>query len=887
MSMKKNIKRLVSGIMCVVMATTCSMTTNAISVTNAEAAEVTELSKASTMSYVVGKDKLPFTDKEIYEQLFDINNIVDIDIDITNEEIKKLQKDYDNNSNSPIYRMADVKISITLPSKGTYEYMIDEVGIRLKGNMSRVSLYDESKGIYNLDHFKLKFQETFDSTDDGYVNGEYYINEDGTSKWNDADRKVRKKRTFGNLEKLDVKWNRNLDSTHIREYYAFKIFRSEGICAPHMGLSTMQMNIIDKTENSAYLGVYSIYEPVDSAFIENNVMDSSNNYILNENGDYTDGDLYKAGWAPGTEGYWVGADLTKICTYGISDDMTGYAVNYDLKTNKKKSDKSAIKNVLEGLANVSSKEDLAKYVDMKYFVRYAAVAYAVGNGDDMRNNYNNYYLYFYKDNADNGSQKMIVIPYDYDRCLGLTMDYNPLGNGMSNVDPFSANALSSSQKNPLYKYSVDKGGFYVKEYTEALKKVYENELLTTEAFEKEYNIAKKNYADKVTPSKDFENASKDKFYFTINTDNDPKQLNTTSGSASDKNMIISEYLKRMMSTLGTAIDSAENVSASECYIRGEFTGWDVKDSYKLEYNKASKLHSIKLDLSEDCQLKVYNKSTDTWYGYGAIIGDIPSSVTCEEDENANIKVKAGTYYIIFDATSSKIQISNSEIPTEVVTEKPTDATTEKPTDTTTEKPTDATTEKPTDATTEKPTDTTTEKPTDTTTVIEKVKVTFDANGGKVSKKDRYSVSVKYGTDKIQLKNASRSKYTFLGWYTKKNGGSKLKSGTKFVKDVTYYAHWKKVSVSKAVVSGLKNTASGKMSITLKKVSGADGYEIVYSTNSKFKSSKKLDVSSNVKIVSKLKKNKTYYVKARAYKRDSSNKKVYGNYSSVKKLKIKK
>ena len=78
--------------------------------------------------------------------------------------------------------------------------------------------------------------------------------------------------------------------------------------------------------------------------------------------------------------------------------------------------------------------------------------------------------------------------------------------GMSNMDPYSTSgAAVGSQNNPLYRYSVDKGGFYVSEYTEALKQVYNNELLNIEEFEKVYNIAKKNYGDKVTPSKEFEN----------------------------------------------------------------------------------------------------------------------------------------------------------------------------------------------------------------------------------------------------------------------------------------------------------------------------------------------------------------------------------------------
>ena len=40
-------------------------------------------------------------------------------------------------------------------------------------------------------------------------------------------------------------------------------------------------------------------------------------------------------------------------------------------------------------------------------------------------------------------------------------------------------------------------------------------------------------------------------------------------------------------------------------------------------------------------------------------------------------------------------------------------------------------------------------------------------------------------------------------------------------------------------------------------------------------------------ISKLKKGKTYYVRIRAYKVDSTGKKVYGKYTSVKKVKVSK
>ena len=57
--------------------------------------------------------------------------------------------------------MCDLVITIN-----SDQYYINEVGIRMKGNTSRSNFYDENSGIYNYIHYKLKFTETFDSTDD-------------------------------------------------------------------------------------------------------------------------------------------------------------------------------------------------------------------------------------------------------------------------------------------------------------------------------------------------------------------------------------------------------------------------------------------------------------------------------------------------------------------------------------------------------------------------------------------------------------------------------------------------------------------------------------------------------------------------------------------------
>ena len=65
-------------------------------------------------------------------------------------------------------------------------------------------------------------------------------------------------------------------------------------------------------------------------------------------------------------------------------------------------------------------------------------------------------------------------------------------------------------------------------------------------------------------------------------------------------------------------------------------------------------------------------------------------------------------------------------------------------------------------------------------------VRFDASGGYV---DESSRSVEKGKSLGVLPIPTRDKYKFLGWYTAKDGGTKVSATTKVTADVTYYAHW--------------------------------------------------------------------------------------------------
>lgn len=96
--------------------------------------------------------------------------------------------------------------------------------------------------------------------------------------------------------------------------------------------------------------------------------------------------------------------------------------------------------------------------------------------------------------------------------------------------------------------------------------------------------------------------------------------------------------------------------------------------------------------------------------------------------------------------------------------------------------------------------------------------------------------------------------------------------------------------AKTVIKKLKNRKGKKLQVKFKKVFGADGYEIAYSKGVNF-GKKKTTVKSynaakNVRTIKKLKKGKRYFVKVRAYKMNGTQK-VYGKWSQVKVVKIKK
>lgn len=557
--------------------------------------------------YVVGVDPLPYTDDEIYEQLFDPNNKLEIDLDMPDKELQKLQEDYERyrsfGSKSPIYRMGTLTITIT-NQEGTFSYQINEVGARMKGNTSRTSFYNKDEGIYNYIHFKFDFQETFD--DEEYYGSDCKI-------WASEElRDQRKDRLFAGLEKLEMRWNKCYDRTYLKESYSFDFYRSEGILAPYCNIGVL-------TWSGARMGIYTVQEPVDKIFIERRLPEED-----------WGGDLYKCGWTS------EGASFTNTNSIGVEDEDKCAFYVYDLKTNKKKSTHEQLKNLINYLNSGSvTKEGFAQVVDVDNFLRFAAVSYFVGNPDDARNNYNNFYIYFRKSTG-----QVMFIPYDYDRCLGINREMNPSGHSMTRDNPFG----EGDQKNPIYRYSVDNGGFYTKEFTNVLLEVAENDYLKPETFEARYNIAVSMYADQVQPQRNLRNAEGRDFAFNIN---------HTASASSGGNMSFKDYIEAKMSTFRGYMGQSDP-SYAECYIRGDFNSWSVESGYRM--TKSGDVQTITLTMGNQSKFKVFNQQDQTWMGAECLSED--TTVYWETDGHSNVVLPGGSYRITYDPANRIITIKS-------------------------------------------------------------------------------------------------------------------------------------------------------------------------------------------------------------------------------------
>ncbi len=94
------------------------------------------------------------------------------------------------------------------------------------------------------------------------------------------------------------------------------------------------------------------------------------------------------------------------------------------------------------------------------------------------------------------------------------------------------------------------------------------------------------------------------------------------------------------------------------------------------------------------------------------------------------------------------------------------------------------------------------------------------------------------------------------------------------------------TLAKVVIKSAKNNAKKSVLVKWAKVDGAEGYQVQYAFKKNFKGKKTKKTTKTKLKIKKLKKNKKYFIRVRAFK-TVDGKKVYGAWSVVKKVKIKK
>lgn len=162
---------------------------------------------------------------------------------------------------------------------------------------------------------------------------------------------------------------------------------------------------------------------------------------------------------------------------------------------------------------------------------------------------------------------------------------------------------------------------------------------------------------------------------------------------------------------------------------------------------------------------------------------------------------------------------------------------------------------------------------------------FHPNGGQNLNYQKITLAT--GDILDAMPTVERANYKFKGWYTKASGGTRVSRTTIPNKDCVLYAQWIRVTKPKqTAVPSFTANENGQLKVKIEAVSGAEGFEISYSTSKDFSSgTKKVSTNYTTKTLKNLKRGQIYYVRVRAYKVDSMERRIYGKYSASRGVKV--
>jgi len=540
-----------------------------------------------------------------YEQglldFFNIENEIKLTIFISNDELQKLNMDHLLN-NRESYRICDLEIELN-----GILYHYEDVGIRQKGNTSRGVILNDDNTI-NLKHYKFSLSETFDDE----FRGDKVI-------WDNEDALLyREERSFFGLEKFFIRSNNNKDATYIKEYYAFEMYRANGLLAPHSNPMNVSMNIDGDIQN---MGVYLGVEDIDKDFIKRNLGKPSRG-----------GDLYKLGWGSSEPAKFDKVDDSYFgteaqATYG-NGSFYQYNYSYDLKTNKKTSTHQSIKDLITNILeydNDNFDTFMKDYMIYDKVIDYMAISYLLGDPDDLRGNFNNTYIYFTSD-----TNKAFFIPTDNDRVLGSTGGSNPTGHFGTLTMPFSnSTGYYGVNDRPLWTKSIlEDGNEKIKaDYLKKVNEIAASKWMDIENFKSYFNHASNNYSD------DLSLGSR------ISADMPSFSLLENNNLSDNWNLSIDVYLSTKKNTI---LNYTPILNPSEFYLRGVVNNWDgITEEYNLQI--IDDTPTIRIYLSNTQSFKISNSDWSVSFDYDDLADN---SLFESESEHKNILAKESGYYLI-------------------------------------------------------------------------------------------------------------------------------------------------------------------------------------------------------------------------------------------------
>ncbi len=343
--------------------------------------------------------ELPEPVKEGYDYVWDDEVLPEVHLSVSLAEWNRLLALYDANAFTTQY----VQATLSFVKDGETT-VIDNVGLRLKGNTSR----RRPEGSYGQMHQR-------DNTD--WHHAHFGVN---LRKFADDDA-----HTIQGVRKLHLKWFKD-DPAYVREVFCYELFRRAGVWTAVRDNYCRLWLHVEGDSKEAYYGVYELMEPIDKHYLK----DRKNRFGSNK------GYLWKcrnsaAGLNNPNGDIWY-------------DDDTDDRHAYTLETQTEEFDSARVQlvdfmNKLNGLNDNEFYTWIQQVTDMDLLLKTYAVNVAVGMWDDYWNNANNYYIYF------NGKgltgYKFFFIPYDYDNTLGTSLRYgvqddagrqNPLNWGNNN-----------------------------------------------------------------------------------------------------------------------------------------------------------------------------------------------------------------------------------------------------------------------------------------------------------------------------------------------------------------------------------------------------------------------------------------------------------------------